>query len=832
MREFVPSAATAGDIAATNGRHDPFAPAPTSGAQPFDPVELARARLEECGYAPRPQSNGQLLARCPAHNDHNPSLSVGRGKDGRVLFRCHAGCTQDEVRVALDLTWAELFVPGGNTAPQRQTADDVEPLPSEEELTAAKNALHCDSRTLGELIFKRMWSLPTIVAYGLGLADDGIVVPFHRGGTLLTFERYKLPSRRGSGPKMVAPRGRRRELLLPPGEMPDEVWLCEGLSDTLAAASADLPAVGLPSANWNEQHTETLRGEGVRRTVVVLDCDDAGRRATAHVSSSLAAAGISTRVIDLDPNRSDGYDLTDFFHEHGHEHGRDLLAQLASEAAPLDLREDWPALGVRDVPPFPEDALPPAVANWTRAVAQHTQTPVDLPALAALGVLSAAALGSAIVDCCTWEEEIGFYGLLVMPSGDRKSSVLREAVKPLRLIERQRQDAAAPALAKARARRTTLEARGRELAKRMGGDDAADAEDEFARVDAQLASLGQLVASRMFADDATPEAVGALLAQHGSMAVLASESALLDNLLGRYSDGAVNLHLACAAYSGEPVTIDRKGHDPQYLERPLLTILLCVQPHVIAKLLANETARSQGLVARFALVRPQTLLGRRQVDAPAPTLDIAQAWNDTVRRVASAESADNADNGASPVELASFTRDRTVSIVSVSQVRRLVLSPSAHELLKDLQRQIEPRLAPEGDLRPIADWVARHHGRAARIAGLLHLCGHQATEPISAQTMTDALRIANYLLEHARAVFTAPDELTRRAIDWLRQRGEQTVTQRDLHRGPLAGRHNADAARKLAERLEELGVIRASPGNHPTSRRYDVHPELFGGDVV
>jgi hypothetical protein len=258
-----------------------------------------------------------------------------------------------------------------------------------------------------------------------------------------------------------------------------------------------------------------------------------------------------------------------------------------------------------------------------------------------------------------------------------------------------------------------------------------------------------------------------------------------------------------------------------------LTILLCVQPHVIAKLLANETARSQGLVARFALVRPQTLLGRRQVDAPAPTLDIAQAWNDTVRRVASAESADNADNGTSPVELAAFTRDRTVSIVGVSQVRRLVLSPSAHELLTELQRQIEPHLGPEGDLRPIADWVARHHGRVARIAGLLHLCGHQAAEPISAQTMTDALRIGDYLLEHGRAVFAAPDESTRRAIDWLKQRGERTVTQRDLHRGPLAGRGNADAARKLAERLEELGVLRALPGSHPTSRRYEVHPDLL-----
>ena len=40
------------------------------------------------------------LARCPAHSDKNPSLSIAE-RNGRVLVHCHAGCTQRDVLSAL-----------------------------------------------------------------------------------------------------------------------------------------------------------------------------------------------------------------------------------------------------------------------------------------------------------------------------------------------------------------------------------------------------------------------------------------------------------------------------------------------------------------------------------------------------------------------------------------------------------------------------------------------------------------------------------------------------------------------------------------------------------
>src|SRR3546814_19684863 len=41
------------------------------------------------------------MVYCPAHNDHNPALQVTAGKKA-VLFKCWAGCSQEDVWSALN----------------------------------------------------------------------------------------------------------------------------------------------------------------------------------------------------------------------------------------------------------------------------------------------------------------------------------------------------------------------------------------------------------------------------------------------------------------------------------------------------------------------------------------------------------------------------------------------------------------------------------------------------------------------------------------------------------------------------------------------------------
>ena len=40
------------------------------------------------------KAGGGWMARCPAHDDREPSLSIRDAGDGKVLVRCHAGCDQ------------------------------------------------------------------------------------------------------------------------------------------------------------------------------------------------------------------------------------------------------------------------------------------------------------------------------------------------------------------------------------------------------------------------------------------------------------------------------------------------------------------------------------------------------------------------------------------------------------------------------------------------------------------------------------------------------------------------------------------------------------------
>ena len=47
------------------------------------------------------KSGGGWMARCPAHDDRRPSLSILDGIDGKVLVRCHAGCNQELVIATL-----------------------------------------------------------------------------------------------------------------------------------------------------------------------------------------------------------------------------------------------------------------------------------------------------------------------------------------------------------------------------------------------------------------------------------------------------------------------------------------------------------------------------------------------------------------------------------------------------------------------------------------------------------------------------------------------------------------------------------------------------------
>lgn len=57
----------------------------------------------------RDRGHGRWMARCPAHDDRSPSLSIRETDDGTILIRCWAGCGAAEIVAAVGLTLADLF---------------------------------------------------------------------------------------------------------------------------------------------------------------------------------------------------------------------------------------------------------------------------------------------------------------------------------------------------------------------------------------------------------------------------------------------------------------------------------------------------------------------------------------------------------------------------------------------------------------------------------------------------------------------------------------------------------------------------------------------------
>lgn len=81
-------------------------------------MSAAAAKLLDRLERVKQTAPGRWLAKCPAHQDRSPSLSVRELDDGRVLLHDFGGCETGAVLSALGLTLADLFEkPLGNFAP-------------------------------------------------------------------------------------------------------------------------------------------------------------------------------------------------------------------------------------------------------------------------------------------------------------------------------------------------------------------------------------------------------------------------------------------------------------------------------------------------------------------------------------------------------------------------------------------------------------------------------------------------------------------------------------------------------------------------------------------
>ena len=66
------------------------------------------------------ESDKEYSARCPAHDDKTPSLSIYINGDW-VNLKCYAGCSQDDILRTVGLNKNDLFI--GEKKPKKQSID-------------------------------------------------------------------------------------------------------------------------------------------------------------------------------------------------------------------------------------------------------------------------------------------------------------------------------------------------------------------------------------------------------------------------------------------------------------------------------------------------------------------------------------------------------------------------------------------------------------------------------------------------------------------------------------------------------------------------------------
>jgi len=285
----------------------------------------------------------QSDARCPAHDDHRPSLSIGAGPD-RAFLKCQAGCAVEDVVAALGLPMAALFDSyyertngNGNAAPGRVDGNGRPPI------EAVYKYVDEPKRLLFEVVRRRDKSFAQRRPDGAG----GFVWKLGDRRRVL----YRLPA------------------LLAAVESRETVYVCEGEKDVHALEAAGAVATCNPggAGKWRPEYAETLRGA---RVVVIADRDEPGYRHAREVASSLEGVAAAVRVVEA----VEGKDAHDHLQAgHGLEEFAEFTPVEQADTGALKGTDPRPELtydakGKLLLPPAPEGDQPAELCPWLTAV--------------------------------------------------------------------------------------------------------------------------------------------------------------------------------------------------------------------------------------------------------------------------------------------------------------------------------------------------------------------------------------------------------------------------------------------------------------------------------
>ena len=417
------------------------------------------------------------------------------------------------------------------------------------------------------------------------------------------------------------------------------------------------------------------------------------------------------------------------------------------------------------------------------AAAVSIGAPVDMTAIGALAAASTVAVGSKVSVKTDYDEALQAFFCVSAEPSERKSSVQKVMLAPLREWEKKENIARREQVIFTERKRRALDA---ELSK-------ASDDDKIRSLSKELAEFEQVYPLTLATSDATPEALGRLMTcNDGRCAIVSAEGATLNTLMGQYSShGVANVDIVCQGYTGESVDIQRVSREAVHLDSVNLSIWLCVQPVTVESFIGDPTMDGRGLNARFLYTRPASVIGTRKLSG-APTIP------DVTRMAYNARMQELCKLRKHPVTL--------------------TLSSEAFGILDRFFDEIEPRIAKGGDLYGLCNgWGGKLVGNTVRIAGLLKLLDDpNPQEKITATHTRSAIEIARYFVAQLKGILGAGNELSPDAQALLKEIVKQgispfdpTVLKRKLRR--RTDFENATTVDDVLAELKEADYLRQQP---------------------
>jgi hypothetical protein len=298
----------------------------------MSPAENFLSKLENVQ-----QSAKGWTAKCPAHDDRNPSLSISEGEGGRALVRCFAGCKTEDVCKAVGLSTADLM-------PQTSKASRSKPPQPRKTGPGELVATYEYRDELGNLLFQVQRFEPKTFRQRQP-GPNGTWSPSVKGVRVVP---YRLP-----------------ELLAKPQA---GVFVVEGEKDADNLAKMGFLATcnACGAGKWNPEHAAFLKD---RIVVILADNDQSGANHAQQVALSLVGIAKAVKIVNL-PGLPEKGDVSDWIAAGGTAENLRKLIQDAPEWKPPSVDRPWPEIEPIDeveLPEFPTHALPQVLRNWVPA---------------------------------------------------------------------------------------------------------------------------------------------------------------------------------------------------------------------------------------------------------------------------------------------------------------------------------------------------------------------------------------------------------------------------------------------------------------------------------